>query len=115
MVFSSETFLFLFLPAFLALYYLTPLRWRSVTILLGSYLFYAWWRLDFLGLVILTTLWAFGMGKLIARHRGTRTGQALLLVAVAGCLGVLGVFKYLNFKALRQTNRLQRQTGRIRL
>ena len=97
MVFSSETFLFLFLPAFLALYYLTPLRWRSVTILLGSYLFYAWWRLDFLGLVILTTLWAFGMGKLIARHRGTRMGQALLLVAVAGCLGVLGVFKYLNF------------------
>ena len=97
MVFSSETFLFLFLPSFLALYYLTPLRWRSVTILLGSYLFYAWWRLDFLGLVILTTLWAFGMGRLIARYRGTRLGQTLLLVGVAGCLGVLGVFKYLNF------------------
>lgn len=97
MVFSSETFLFLFLPVFLGVYYLTPVRWRSATILLGSYVFYAWWRVDFLGLVILTTLWAFGMGRLIAAYRGTRLGQAALLIAVAGCLGVLGVFKYLNF------------------
>ncbi|MFC6658252.1 hypothetical protein ACFQEX_23690 [Roseibium salinum] len=48
MVFSSEAFLFLFLPAFLALYYLTPERWRSLILLLGSYAFYAWWRVDFL-------------------------------------------------------------------
>ncbi|MEM8631918.1 MAG: MBOAT family protein [Pseudomonadota bacterium] len=97
MVFSSESFLFLFLPLFLALYYLTPVRFRSLTILAGSYAFYAWWRLDFLGLLVLTTLWAFGMGRLIGRTRDTRTGRIALGIAVAGCLGVLGVFKYLNF------------------
>ena len=48
MVFSSNIFLFLFLPAFLGLYYLTPFRHRSLVILIGSYAFYAWWRVDFL-------------------------------------------------------------------
>ncbi len=36
MVFSSETFLFLFLPIFLAAYYLTPPKWRNLTLLLES-------------------------------------------------------------------------------
>ena len=36
MVFSSETFLFLFLPLFLAIYYLTPARGRSMVILFAS-------------------------------------------------------------------------------
>ncbi|GFE63201.1 MBOAT family O-acyltransferase [Litoreibacter roseus] len=97
MVFSSESFLFLFLPLFLLAYYATPVRWRSATILVGSYTFYAWWRIDFLGLLILTTVWAYGLGALISRHRGTAKGRMYLTIAVTGCLGVLGIFKYLNF------------------
>lgn len=97
MVFSSESFLFLFLPAFLALYYLTPARFRSYTILFGSYVFYAWWRVDFLGLLFLTTAFAYVIGQKVAQHRGTAKGQMYLSIGVVGCLGVLGVFKYLNF------------------
>ncbi|WP_108483102.1 MBOAT family O-acyltransferase [Oceaniglobus ichthyenteri] len=97
MVFSSESFLFLFLPLFLALYYLTPTRTKSYTILAGSYLFYAWWRVDFLGLLFLTTVFAYVVGQKVSRHRGTARGKAWLGIGVAGCLGVLGVFKYLNF------------------
>ena len=97
MVFSSETFLFLFLPAFLALYYLTPTRLRSYPILFGSYLFYAWWRVDFLGLLILTTAFAYVIGQKIDKHRGTHLGRRFLIIGLVGCLSVLGVFKYLNF------------------
>ncbi|RVT82573.1 MBOAT family protein [Rhodobacteraceae bacterium CCMM004] len=99
MVFSSETFLFLFLPAFLTAYYLTPVRARSYTILAGSYLFYAWWRVDFLGLLFLTTAFAYLVGQRVARHRQADPARAKLWlwIGVAGCLGVLGVFKYLNF------------------
>ncbi len=97
MVFSSETFLFLFLPLFLALYYLTPTRFRSLTILLASYLFYGWWRFDFLGLLFLTTLWTFGFGLLIGRNVGTTRAKTFLIIGLIGNLGVLGVFKYLNF------------------
>ena len=97
MVFSSETFLFLFLPLFLALYYLTPFRFRSALILAGSYLFYGWWRFDFLALLILTTIWTYGIGHLVAADPGTRPARVWCGVGVAGCLAVLGVFKYLNF------------------
>ena len=97
MVFSSESFLFLFLPLFLAVYYLTPTRAKSVTILLGSYAFYGWWRMDFLGLLILTTLWTYGFGLLIRRNLDGRRAKLFCGIGVAGCLAVLGVFKYLNF------------------
>ncbi|MBC7185151.1 MAG: membrane-bound O-acyltransferase family protein, partial [Marinobacter sp.] len=56
MVFSSNIFLFLFLPLFLGIYYLTPFRYRSLVILIGSYSFYAWWRVDFLLLFVAVTV-----------------------------------------------------------
>ena len=96
-VFSSETFLFLFLPLFLAAYYLTPLRFRSITILIGSYAFYAWWRIDFLGLLVLTTLWTFAFGRLITAAKSAKAAKTFLVIGLTGCLAVLGVFKYLNF------------------
>ena len=97
MVFSSETFLFVFLPLFLAVYYLTPLRHRSVTILIGSYAFYGWWRIDFLGLLFLTTLWTYVFGRSIGAARTQRVAKTYLVIGMIGCLAVLGVFKYLNF------------------
>ena len=63
---AANTFLFLFLPLFLALYYLTPFRFRSALILAGSYLFYGWWRFDFLALLILTTIWTYAIGHRVA-------------------------------------------------
>ncbi|MDT8857108.1 MBOAT family protein [Paracoccaceae bacterium Fryx2] len=97
MVFSSETFLFLFLPLFLAVYYLTPVRFRSVTILIGSYAFYGWWRIDFLGLLFLTTLWTYAFGRGIGAAKSRRAAKTFLIIGLTGCLAVLGVFKYLNF------------------
>ena len=97
MVFSSESFLFLFLPVFLLVYYATPTRFKSYAILAGSYIFYAWWRVDFLGLLFLTTAFAYVIGQKISQHRGTARGRTYLIIGVVGCLGVLGVFKYLNF------------------
>ena len=97
MVFSSETFLFLFLPLFLVVYYLTPTRGKSLVILFASYLFYGWWRFDFLLLLFLTTLWTFCIGLMIRTHLGTQRAQLWCTIGVIGCLSVLGVFKYLNF------------------
>jgi alginate O-acetyltransferase complex protein AlgI len=97
MVFSSETFLFLFLPGFLALYYLTPWRFKSVTLLAGSYAFYAWWRVDFLALLIGTTIWTYVLGRRIRHASARESAKRWMAVGVIGCLGVLGVFKYFNF------------------
>ena len=42
MVFSSQIFLFYFLPLVLCLYYLLPFRARTALIALSSYVFYGW-------------------------------------------------------------------------
>lgn len=41
MIFASFEFLFLFLPLFFAVYFLTPFRWRNWPILILSWAFYA--------------------------------------------------------------------------
>ncbi len=100
MVFSSNIFLFLFLPAFLAVSYLTPNRGRrrNWVVLIGSYLFYAWWRIDFVLLFAAVTLWNYLIGLAIARN-GVRTGRSRrwLILGVAINLATLGYFKYANF------------------
>jgi alginate O-acetyltransferase complex protein AlgI len=101
MVFSSAVFLFAFLPAFLGVYYLTPVRWRNLVIVIGSYLFYGWWRLDFLALLIATTLWNYVLGlRIVDNRESNRTvAKRWLILAIAGNLSVLLYFKYSNFFA----------------
>ena len=98
MVFSSNIFLFLFLPLFLGVYYLTPFRYRSLVILIGSYAFYAWWRVDFLLLFVAVTVWNYVIGLGIHRAGiGTVAARKWVAVGVAGDLATLGYFKYANF------------------
>jgi alginate O-acetyltransferase complex protein AlgI len=99
MVFSTNLFLFLFLPVFLLIYYLLPFKLRSVWILLASYVFYAWWRLDFAALFFATMLWSYWIGAVIASTRDTNPQRAkfALIVGTIGNLGTLGYFKYFNF------------------
>ncbi len=42
MVFASVPFLFVFLPAVLAAYFLCPRRWHNAVLLVFSLFFYAW-------------------------------------------------------------------------
>lgn len=94
MVFSSAIFLFAFLPAFLCVYYATPLRWRSAVLLAASYVFYAWWRIDFAFLFFGVTLWNYCIyRRMVAGDAAKRWMQ----VGVAGNLVVLGIFKYAGF------------------
>ena len=98
MVFSSNVFLFLFLPLFLAAYYLCPPRGRAWVIVAGSYAFYAWWRVDFLLLFAAVTLWTYAVGLRIAANGPRSDGaRSWLIAGVAVDLAVLGCFKYANF------------------
>ncbi len=82
MVFSSEIFLFMYLPCFLIAYYLTPSKFRSLTILIGSYIFYAWWRVDFLGLLFATTVWVYAFAILIEKNLGKPLAKTLMIVGI---------------------------------
>ena len=84
MVFSSNVFLFLFLPIFLGLYYLSGQRYRNLLLLVASYVFYAWWRVDFLALFAnrvqpsenLSRVWV-RLLNWSARSRKRNTGPAI--------------------------------------
>lgn len=97
MVFSSLIFLFLFLPAFLAVYYLAPFRARSLVILIGSYVFYAWWRVDFLLLFAGVTLWNYVAARMMLAAPYPGRAGLWLKLGVTGDLLTLGLFKYFNF------------------
>ena len=97
MVFASPTFLFLFLPLFLAGYYLLPGGRRSGWILVGSWVFYGWWRLDFLLLLVTASLGAGWIGRRIARSSDAAARRRWTVTGVTAALAVLGYFKYFNF------------------
>ncbi len=98
MIFASFEFLFLFLPLFFAVYYLTPVRLRNWPILVLSWAFYAWWRVDFLGLLVCVTAFTYATSRgMVGAGLGTPAGRRLLILGLAGNLGVLAYFKYANF------------------
>ncbi|MEX2540300.1 MAG: MBOAT family protein [Trueperaceae bacterium] len=99
MVFTSSVFLLLFLPLFLGIYHLIPPSRRTAWMLVASYLFYGWWRLDFLALFVATTVFTYLVGRsltLANEHQPVRA-RALLTLGVLGNLGTLAYFKYFNF------------------
>ncbi|MGK2911119.1 MAG: MBOAT family O-acyltransferase [Sphingobium sp.] len=97
MVFSSTIFLFLFLPVFLAVYYVTPWKLKSLTIVVGSYIFYAWWRVDYLLLLMAVTIWAYSIALLIEHARQEVWRKRWTVIGITVSLLTLGYFKYANF------------------
>lgn len=100
MVFSSIIFLFAFLPVFLGCYFLLPARYRNLWVVLGSYAFYAWWRVDFLLLLVAVTALNYVVGlRIAAAHAADSlaTARRWMGLGVAVDLAVLGYFKYANF------------------
>ena len=98
MIFASFEFLCLFLPIFFAAYFLTPFRHRNWPILILSWAFYAWWRVDFLALLVFCTLFTFYTVRWIDQvGPKTRQGTWLFVIGLLGNLGVLAYFKYANF------------------
>ena len=96
MLFSTPIFLFAFLPLFLAVYFLTPKSGRSVVILLGSCIFYGWWKLTYLFLILGMALFSFVMTWFAQRARAKRKA-AWTCIGVIGNVATLGYFKYTFF------------------
>ena len=98
MLFSSIVFLFSFLPAVMILYYLLPVRFRNVILLLASLVFYAWGEPVYLFLMLLSILFNYFSGLDIARNlQDKRAAKRSLVFNLIINLAVLGFFKYEGF------------------
>ena len=98
MLFSSNVFLFAFLPAVLAVYYVCPRRWRNPVLLAFSLFFYGWGEPRYLALMVGTIVMDYLCGLWIARQRSRGgTGRGALTVGVVLNLSLLVFFKYGSF------------------
>lgn len=102
MVFSSTVFLFAFLPAVLALYYLCPAAWRNGLLLAASLFFYGWGEPKYIIVMIGSIGFNYLCGLWIEKqniHRRHRQSRSMLALCVTGNLLLLGWFKYAGFAA----------------
>ena len=95
MVFSSLSFLTLFLPLTLAAYYISPRRARNAVLFAVSLVFYAWGEPVYVLLMLFSALSDYAHGLLLEKWDG-RPGlrRAALVSSVCINLGLLGFFKY---------------------
>lgn len=95
MVFSSMVFLWIFLPAVLAGYFLCPKPAKNLLLVAFSLLFYAWGEPKYIVLMILSVTVNYASGRMMEALPQKR--RQVLITCVAVNLLLLGYFKYFNF------------------
>jgi alginate O-acetyltransferase complex protein AlgI len=97
MVFSSVLFIFIFLPLFLLVYYLTPGKYKNITILIFSILFYSWGGPKFIFVILGTTFIDFHIVRWMYFSEKNSQRHILLILSICMNVGLLFYFKYSNF------------------
>jgi alginate O-acetyltransferase complex protein AlgI len=100
MIFSSEVFLFGFLPIVLALYFAAPgNRLRNAVLIVGSLFFYFWGEGSLVLLIVGLALFNYAFALALSRlpDSAVRTRRRLLILTVAVDVATLVYFKYTGF------------------
>lgn len=113
MVFSSIPFLYYFLPAAMALYFLAPAKCRNGVLFMESLVFYAWGDARYVPMLLFSVAQGYGCARLMAWSRiavwpekkRQRWKRGWLAASVLCSLGMLGYYKYADF-FLENWNRL---------
>lgn len=95
MLFSSQAFLLVFLPAALAVYYLAvrTRRARLRVLLIASFVFYGWWDPRFVPMLAGSILGNW----LLARYFARGNAAGAILAGILLNLVLIALFKYANF------------------
>ena len=94
MLFSSITFLYYFLPLFLICYYITPKKYRNITTLIFSLLFYFLGEPKYIVVLLLSCIINYILSKKIEKSAHTKR---YLILALIYNIGQLLIFKYTDF------------------
>ena len=96
MVFSSFTFLFIFLPLILITYFLAKKRkYRNIVLLMFSLVFYAWGEPIYVLLMLLSIIVNYIIALKIEKN--PKRKKKWIIVDIIFNLGIIGFFKYGNF------------------
>ncbi len=97
MLFSSATFLYIFLPVVFFLYFVCPRRFRNGLLLAASLFFYFCGEPVYVLLLVFSSVSDWLHSLYIESHRGTRGAKIALVSSIVINLGMLGFFKYTDF------------------
>lgn len=98
MLFNSWIFILFFVVVYGGYLALSrSLRGQNLLLLAASYVFYGWWDWRFCGLLLLSTVVDYWVGRKMAASDDDRVRKRLLILSVVVNLGVLGFFKYFDF------------------
>ncbi len=97
MLFSSLTFLYLFLPLALGAWYLAPQKAKNAVLLVFSLLFYAYGEPKYVLLLLISSVSDWLHALYIESHRGTAGAKRALVSSILINVLMLGVFKYADF------------------
>lgn len=96
MLFNSLPFL-IFLPAVLLLYSILPKAKRWILLLFASYLFYGFWRIEYLSLIVISTVVDYSAGRFMHTETNSLKRKLALITSLTVNLGLLFLFKYSNW------------------
>ena len=102
LVFSSLYFLFLYLPVVLLVYYLVPLRFRNLVLLVFNLIFYAWGEPVYIVIMFVSIAIDYTHGMLVSKckRKGNLRGAKMAVASsVIFNLALLFFFKYWDFVA----------------
>lgn len=97
MVFSSLVFLCVFLPVVLVLYLFCPAKCRNLLLAVVSLMFYAWGEPRYILVMLFSIVFDYSIGRLMeyfAQKKKEKWRKAMLIISIAGNLGILVFFKY---------------------
>lgn len=97
MVFAGLSFLYIFLPLVLVLYFIAPRFLRNYVLLLASLVFYYIGEQRLVWIMIAVILLNYGLAFLVEKFHGQGASKIFLSVAVILNLATLGYFKYADF------------------
>lgn len=98
MLFSSLVFLFLFLPAVLFFYYISPKSLRNLVLLVFSLFFYGYGGPKSLLIMLFSILMNYVFGLLVDKYRHSKAKSYWVLTLTAiGNLSIIGYYKYTDF------------------
>ena len=101
MLFNSYTFIFLFLPIVLLGFHLIGKQGHhrvAIAWLVGASLFfYGWWNPAYLGLMLISIFFNYGVGVALGGTPKQPNKKPILIFGVIVNLGLLAYFKYANF------------------
>ncbi len=97
MLFSSMTFVFMFLPIVLLLYLITKKELHNPILLAASILFYAWGEPKYLAIMLLTIIINYFGAILIDKNKSPQNKKLVLILTIIANLSFLVYFKYFDF------------------